>query len=139
MEDIAQGVLAGVAIGGFTAVMVKVNMFAIDKLSMLNALAIDTAWEMGRAALEYINMRRRGRKMLQQQEADKAKQQKQQQMQQDCDEEDARLMQKHKQLHQQANAVGVQLAVRQLLREKKLSINDFKRGSESDADAESES
>ena len=31
MEDIAQGVLAGVAIGGFTAVMVKVNMFAIDR------------------------------------------------------------------------------------------------------------
>ena len=59
MEDIARGVLAGVALGGFAAVVVKVNMFTIDKLSMLNNLAIETAFNIGRAALENIEMRRR--------------------------------------------------------------------------------
>ena len=68
MEDIARGVLARVSIGGFAAVVVKVNMFTIDKLSMLNNLAIETAFNMGRAALEDIQMRRRrrGRWILQQ-------------------------------------------------------------------------
>ena len=61
MEDIAQGVLTGVAIGGFAAAVVKVNMFVIDKLSMLNNLAIETAVGMGRAALEDIQRRRRRR------------------------------------------------------------------------------
>ena len=58
MEDIARGVLAGVALGGFTAAVVKVNMFTIDKLSMLNNLAIETAVGMGKAAWENIKMRR---------------------------------------------------------------------------------
>ena len=58
MEDIARGVLAGVAIGGFAAVVVKVNMFTIDKLSMLNNLAIETAFNIGKAAWENIEMRR---------------------------------------------------------------------------------
>ena len=63
MEDIARGVLAGVAIGGFAAVVVKVNMFTIDKLSMLNNLAIETAINIGRAALEDIQMKRRRRRL----------------------------------------------------------------------------
>ena len=58
MEDIARGVLAGVAIGGFAAVVVKVNMFTIDKLTMLNNLAIETAFNIGQAAWEDIEMRR---------------------------------------------------------------------------------
>ena len=58
MEDIAPGVLAGVALGGFAAVVVKVNMFTIDKLSMLNNLAIETAVGMGRTTLENIKIRR---------------------------------------------------------------------------------
>ena len=68
MEDIARAIHAGVAIGGFAAVVVKVNMFTIDKLSMLNNLAIKTAFNIGRAALEDIQMRRRrrGRWILQQ-------------------------------------------------------------------------
>ena len=132
MEDIARGVIAGIAIGGFTAVMVKVNMFVIDKLSMLNALAIDTAWEMSRTALENIKMRRRGRQLA----ADYAKKQ-QQLLQRAADEEEARLMQKHKELYQQADAIGVQLAVRKLLREKKLSIHDADSESDSESDAES--
>ena len=57
MEDFARGVLTGIAIGGFAAVVVKVNMFTIDKLSMLNNLAIETAVGMGRAALEDIQIR----------------------------------------------------------------------------------
>ena len=59
MEDFARGVLTGVAIGGFTAAVVKINMFTIDKLSMLNNLAIETAVGMGRTTLENIKMRRR--------------------------------------------------------------------------------
>ena len=59
MDDIARGVLAGVAIGGFAAAVVKVNMFVIDKLSMLNNLALETAVGMGRTTLEDIQMRRR--------------------------------------------------------------------------------
>ena len=73
MEDIAQGVLAGIAIGGFAAVMVKVNMFVIDKLSMLNSLALVTAVGMGRSALEDIKirrLRRHGRFILQELAAD---------------------------------------------------------------------
>ena len=65
MEDITRGVLTGVAIGGFTAAVVKINMFTIDKLSMLNNLALETAVGMGRTTLENIKMRR-----LQQRAAD---------------------------------------------------------------------
>ena len=55
MEDIARGVLTGVAIGGFAAAVVKINMFTVDKLSMLNALAIETAIGMGRGAWEGLS------------------------------------------------------------------------------------
>ena len=61
MEDIARGVLAGVALGGFAAVVVKVNMFVIDKLSMLNNLAVETAFNIGQVAWENKEMRRRRR------------------------------------------------------------------------------
>ena len=76
MEDIGLSVLAGVAIGGFTAVVVKVNMFTIDKLSRLNNLAIETAFNIGRAAWENIEMRRGRRKRLQHIAAFKAEEQK---------------------------------------------------------------
>ena len=61
MEDIARGVLTGVAIGGFAAAVVKINMFTIDKLSMLNGLALETAVGMGKAAWENTEMRRQKR------------------------------------------------------------------------------
>ena len=98
MEDIARGVLAGVAIGGFAAVVVKVNMFTIDKLSMLNNLAIETAFNIGRTTLENIKMRRRERKRLQGIATFKELQQHQ-------------ILESvaNEQLHQQADAVGVQL------------------------------
>ena len=38
MEDIARGALTGIAIGGFAAAVVKINMFAVDKLSLMNIL-----------------------------------------------------------------------------------------------------
>ena len=67
MEDFARGVLTGVAIGGFAAVVVKVNMFTIDKLSMLNNLAIETAVGMARTTLENIEMRRQRRHIAKEQ------------------------------------------------------------------------
>ena len=57
MEDIARGALTGIAIGGFTAAVVKVNMFVIDKLSLMNSLACETAFGMSRTALEDIKTR----------------------------------------------------------------------------------
>ena len=73
MEDIARGVLTGVAIGGFAAAVVKINMFTIDKLSMLNNLAIETAVGMALTTLTNIKirrLRRRGRLILQERAAD---------------------------------------------------------------------
>ena len=58
MEDCVRAVLTGVAIGVFTAAVVKVNLFVIDKLSMINTLALETAVGMGVFSLETIKMRR---------------------------------------------------------------------------------
>ena len=58
MSDFARSVLAGVAVGVFTAAVVKVNLFVIDKLVMINALALETAVVMGMSTLETIKMRR---------------------------------------------------------------------------------
>ena len=58
MADFARSVLAGVAIGVFTAAVVKVNLFVLDKLVMINALALETAVVMGMSTLEFIKMRR---------------------------------------------------------------------------------
>ena len=46
MEYIAREVLAGIAIGGFTAAVVKANLFALKALWHANCLAAETAWEM---------------------------------------------------------------------------------------------
>ena len=46
MENIARGVLAGVAIGGFTAVLIKANLLAVKALLYFNALAVETIFEM---------------------------------------------------------------------------------------------
>ena len=59
MEDIARAVLTGVANGGFTAAVVKVNMFVIDKLSMLNSIALETTVGMALTTLDIIKFRRR--------------------------------------------------------------------------------
>ena len=59
MEDLARAVLTGVAIGGFAAVVVKVNMFVIDELSMLNSIALETTVGMALTTLDIIKFRRR--------------------------------------------------------------------------------
>ena len=58
MEDFARSVLAGVAVGVFTAAVVKVNLFVLDKLATINTLALETAVGMGVFSLETIKMRR---------------------------------------------------------------------------------
>ena len=58
MENFARSVLAGVAVGVFTASVVKVNLFVLDKLATINALALETAVVMGMSTLETIKMRR---------------------------------------------------------------------------------
>ena len=58
MADFARSVLAGVAVGVFTAAVVKVNLFVIDKLVTINALALETAVVMGMSTLETIKMQR---------------------------------------------------------------------------------
>ena len=58
MENFAQSVLAGVAVGVFTAAVVKVNLFVLDKLATINTLAIETAVVMGMSTFETIKMRR---------------------------------------------------------------------------------
>ena len=58
MEDFARAVLAGAAVGVFTAAVVKVNLFVLDKLATINALALETAVGMGVFSLENIKMRR---------------------------------------------------------------------------------
>ena len=50
--------LTGVAIGVFTTAVVKVNLFVIDKIATINALAIETAVGMGVFSLETIKRRR---------------------------------------------------------------------------------
>ena len=46
MEDIARGVLTGVAIRGFTAAVVEANILAMKTLCHFNHLAAETALEM---------------------------------------------------------------------------------------------
>ena len=58
MADFARSVLAGVAVGVFTAAVVKVNLFVLDKLATINTLALETAVVMGMSTLETIKMRR---------------------------------------------------------------------------------
>ena len=58
MSDFARSVLAGVAVGVFAAAVVKVNLFVIDKLVTINALALETAVVIGMSTLETIKMRR---------------------------------------------------------------------------------
>ena len=55
MADFARSVLA---VGVFTAAVVKVNLFVLDKLATINALALETAVVMGMSTLETIKMRR---------------------------------------------------------------------------------
>ena len=58
MEDFARSVLAGVAVGVFSAAVVKANLFVIDKIAKINALALETAVVMGLSSLETLKMRR---------------------------------------------------------------------------------
>ena len=58
MTDIARGVLAGIAIGGFTAAVVKINRLVLDALTELNIMATEMALDMGRAAWIRIKLKR---------------------------------------------------------------------------------
>ena len=58
MEDFARSVLAGVAVGVFTAAVVKANLFVIDKFVTINALALETAVVMGMSTVKTIKTRR---------------------------------------------------------------------------------
>ena len=58
MADFARSVLAGVAVGVFTAAVVKVNLFVLDKLATINTLALETAVVIGMSTLETVKMRR---------------------------------------------------------------------------------
>ena len=69
MEDFARSVLAGVAVGVFTAAVVKVNLFVFDKLATINALALETAVVMGMSTLELIKMRRQIEEEVQKRES----------------------------------------------------------------------
>ena len=51
MEDLAQAVLTGVAIGGFAAAVVEVNILAVKTLWHFNVLAAETALEMSKGVL----------------------------------------------------------------------------------------
>ena len=51
MEDIARGVLTGVAIGGFTAAVVEANILAVKTLWHFNLVAAETALEMSKGVL----------------------------------------------------------------------------------------
>ena len=46
MEDIARGVLEGIAIGGFATLIFNANLLAVKTLWRFNRLAIQTAYEM---------------------------------------------------------------------------------------------
>ena len=65
MEDFARAVLAGTAVGVFTAAVVKVNLFVLDKLATINALALETAVVMGMSTAEIIKMRRQDKAEVQ--------------------------------------------------------------------------
>ena len=69
MEDFARAVLAGTAVGVFTAAVVKANLFVIDKLATINALAIETAVVMGMSTVEIIKMRRQDEAKVQKRES----------------------------------------------------------------------
>ena len=46
MEDLAREVIAGIAVGGFTAAVVKANLLALKMLGRFNRLAMETALDM---------------------------------------------------------------------------------------------
>ena len=46
MEDIARGVLEGIAFGGFAALMIHTNLLAMKTLWRFNRLALETAFAM---------------------------------------------------------------------------------------------
>ena len=69
MEDFARAVLAGTAVGVFTAAVVKVNLFVLDKLATINTLALETAVGMGLFSLEIIKMRRQDEAEVQKRES----------------------------------------------------------------------
>ena len=52
MADIIRGVLVGFAVGGFAAVVVETNIFAVQALWHFNCLAAKTVWAMAKTHWE---------------------------------------------------------------------------------------
>ena len=48
MSDFARAVFTGAAIGGFAAIVVEANIFAVKTLLYFNLLAAEIAWEMSK-------------------------------------------------------------------------------------------
>ena len=73
MEDIARGVLAGIAIGGLVTTMVSVNQFALKALWHANCLAAETALEMFQGVERQQREREWERRRRQQRAAENSK------------------------------------------------------------------
>ena len=58
MDNLVRATLAGVAIGGFAAVVVKANHLALQALVELNCFAIETACVMTKAVFTKIRQER---------------------------------------------------------------------------------
>ena len=57
--DIARGVLAGIALGGFATTMIEVNLFALKAFLRVNCLAVETAWDMFQAGVLQSQLRQK--------------------------------------------------------------------------------
>ena len=55
MEGLLKASLAGIALGGFAAIVVEVNQIALKTLWKLNCIAAETAWGMFKASLTNIH------------------------------------------------------------------------------------
>ena len=65
LEDLVHGALAGIAVGGFVAAMVNVNIIAVKALLRFNHMAVTTAWNM-HINLEQAQRHRERERALQQ-------------------------------------------------------------------------
>ena len=55
MEGLLKAPLAGIALGGFAAIVVEVNQIALKTLWKLNCIDAETAWGMFKASLTNIH------------------------------------------------------------------------------------
>ena len=70
MEDIARGVLTGIALTGFSATIIEANLLALKALWRVNCLAVETVAEMLQG-VERQQREREWERRRQQREAEK--------------------------------------------------------------------